>query len=247
MRSTTQATGARRIWRHRCGASAVRSGRSDPARAFTAARSGLHGARHRRSARTRRPHLPNRRTRNVQRAGAVSLFAQPVVAQALMTRLLLAQHADAATVDRLTRTMLALRRNGSWAARVRMPPPWTRWSTSPRRPGLRPTSTPRQPLLQRPLLRSRSRTIALRQTTNVAAAGFRADKVPSLSRSRARTAALCRDLSLSPRRRAARATQRPAHHAHRSSGGTQRPRPMASRCSQPVNLHARKSSTSNSK
>ena len=41
-------------------------------------------------------------------------FAQPVVAQALMTRLLLAQHADAATVDRLTRTMLALRRNGSW-------------------------------------------------------------------------------------------------------------------------------------
>ena len=41
-------------------------------------------------------------------------FAQPVIAQALMTRLLLAQHADAPTVDRLTRSLLALRRNGSW-------------------------------------------------------------------------------------------------------------------------------------
>jgi alpha-2-macroglobulin len=41
-------------------------------------------------------------------------FAQPVIAQALMTRLLVAQHADAATVDRLTRSLLALRRNGSW-------------------------------------------------------------------------------------------------------------------------------------
>ena len=41
-------------------------------------------------------------------------FAQPVIAQALMTRLLLAQHADAVTVDRLTRSLLALRRNGSW-------------------------------------------------------------------------------------------------------------------------------------
>jgi uncharacterized protein YfaS (alpha-2-macroglobulin family) len=41
-------------------------------------------------------------------------FAQPVIAQALMTRLLIAQHADAATVDRLTRSLLALRRNGSW-------------------------------------------------------------------------------------------------------------------------------------
>ncbi len=43
-----------------------------------------------------------------------SWFAQPVIAQALMTRLLLAQHADAPTVDRLTRSLLALRRNGSW-------------------------------------------------------------------------------------------------------------------------------------
>jgi uncharacterized protein YfaS (alpha-2-macroglobulin family) len=41
-------------------------------------------------------------------------FAQPVVAQALMTQLLLAQHADPATVDKLTRSLLALRRNGSW-------------------------------------------------------------------------------------------------------------------------------------
>ena len=41
-------------------------------------------------------------------------FAQPAVAQALMTRLLLAQHADAATIDKLTRSLLALRRNGSW-------------------------------------------------------------------------------------------------------------------------------------
>jgi uncharacterized protein YfaS (alpha-2-macroglobulin family) len=41
-------------------------------------------------------------------------FAQPVIAQALMTRLLLAQHADAPTIDRLTRSLLALRRNGSW-------------------------------------------------------------------------------------------------------------------------------------
>jgi alpha-2-macroglobulin len=41
-------------------------------------------------------------------------FAQPVIAQALMTRLLVAQHADAPTVDRLTRSLLALRRNGSW-------------------------------------------------------------------------------------------------------------------------------------
>ncbi|MGA2392221.1 MAG: Ig-like domain-containing protein [Candidatus Lustribacter sp.] len=41
-------------------------------------------------------------------------FAQPVVAQALMTRLLLAQRADAVTVDKLTRSLLALRRNGSW-------------------------------------------------------------------------------------------------------------------------------------
>lgn len=43
-----------------------------------------------------------------------SWFARPVVAQALMTRLLVAQHADAATIDRLTRSLLALRRNGSW-------------------------------------------------------------------------------------------------------------------------------------
>ena len=41
-------------------------------------------------------------------------FAQPVVAQALMMRLLLAQRADAVTVDKLTRSLLALRRNGSW-------------------------------------------------------------------------------------------------------------------------------------
>jgi uncharacterized protein YfaS (alpha-2-macroglobulin family) len=41
-------------------------------------------------------------------------FAQPVIAQALMTRLLVAQRADAPTIDRLTRSLLALRRNGSW-------------------------------------------------------------------------------------------------------------------------------------
>ena len=41
-------------------------------------------------------------------------FAQPVVAQALMTQLLLADGADAPTVDKLTRSLLALRRNGSW-------------------------------------------------------------------------------------------------------------------------------------
>ncbi|HEV8021459.1 MAG TPA: Ig-like domain-containing protein [Candidatus Lustribacter sp.] len=41
-------------------------------------------------------------------------FAQPVIAQALMTRLLLAQRADAVTIDKLTRSLLALRRNGSW-------------------------------------------------------------------------------------------------------------------------------------
>ena len=41
-------------------------------------------------------------------------FAQPVIAQALMTRLLVVQKADAATIDRLTRSLLALRRNGSW-------------------------------------------------------------------------------------------------------------------------------------
>ncbi len=41
-------------------------------------------------------------------------FAQPVVAQALMARLLVAQRADAVTIDRITRSLLALRTNGSW-------------------------------------------------------------------------------------------------------------------------------------
>jgi uncharacterized protein YfaS (alpha-2-macroglobulin family) len=41
-------------------------------------------------------------------------FAQPVVAQALMARILVAQHADATTIDRMTRSLLALRTNGSW-------------------------------------------------------------------------------------------------------------------------------------
>jgi hypothetical protein len=41
-------------------------------------------------------------------------FAQPVIAQSLMARLLLAMHADAPTIDRVTRSLLALRRNGSW-------------------------------------------------------------------------------------------------------------------------------------
>lgn len=38
----------------------------------------------------------------------------PVVAQALATRLLVAQRADAVTIDKLTRSLLAFRRNGSW-------------------------------------------------------------------------------------------------------------------------------------
>jgi uncharacterized protein YfaS (alpha-2-macroglobulin family) len=41
-------------------------------------------------------------------------FAQPVVAQALMARILVAQHAGAAAIDRITRSLLALRTNGSW-------------------------------------------------------------------------------------------------------------------------------------
>jgi uncharacterized protein YfaS (alpha-2-macroglobulin family) len=41
-------------------------------------------------------------------------FTKPVVAQSQMTRLLLAQHADATVLDRLTRSLLALRTNGSW-------------------------------------------------------------------------------------------------------------------------------------
>ncbi len=41
-------------------------------------------------------------------------FSAPVVAQALMTQLMVKQRADAATIDRLTRSLLALRRNGSW-------------------------------------------------------------------------------------------------------------------------------------
>ena len=38
----------------------------------------------------------------------------PEVAQALATRLLVTQHADAVTIDKLTRSLLAVRRNGSW-------------------------------------------------------------------------------------------------------------------------------------
>jgi len=41
-------------------------------------------------------------------------FTEPVMAQSQMTRLLIAQHADAPMLDRLTRSLLALRRNGSW-------------------------------------------------------------------------------------------------------------------------------------
>jgi uncharacterized protein YfaS (alpha-2-macroglobulin family) len=41
-------------------------------------------------------------------------FAEPVAVQALATRLFVAQHAEPAFIDRLTRSLLALRRNGSW-------------------------------------------------------------------------------------------------------------------------------------
>ncbi len=100
--------------RHRCGPSTIRYRGSNPAGALLLLAPG-YGDR----GKVEAQQLGDR----VYQTGALATFnaperyrwfAQPVIAQALMTRLLVAQHSDAPTVDRLTRSLLALRRNGSW-------------------------------------------------------------------------------------------------------------------------------------
>ncbi len=206
--------------RHRCGARAVRHRRSDPARAAAAACAGLRRSRQSRSPSARRSRVPDRRARDVQRAGTLPLVrtagdrasADDALARGAACRCAHHRPPHAKPARAAPQRVVGLRlpeRRGARCARRRC----RRRRTARKRQRYRNAGHVHD--RYRRLQRTSPRLVNGQRSGRAAWAGHDAGQ-PRAPKPGA--AALRVELSLSPGRPAARAAQRPARDAHRSSG-----------------------------